>query len=587
MPRSPFLTCLLLGAVASAQTPPQSASNARDSSAEISTHDTAPTFSSGVNLVLVPVVVRDSKGNPVGTLRREDFQLFDKSRPQFISKFSIERPAAPLIIPNSGIETDPEGNQKALATTPQPVATRFVAWLFDDLHLNAGDIARVRLAAHEQLASLEKGARAGIFTTSGQITLDFTDDRDQLDQTMRRILPTPMRVAAGNECPNISYYQADLIINKNDSTALQTAITEYNACNPPPQGASGEAAQTLAQAAARAVAFGALNTGEHETRIAMDTIRQLIRRMALLPGSRTIMLLSPGFYLTIDHRTEEGELIERAIRANVVISALDARGVYVVVPGGDASTPPTNALSTTTTAKTQMQLDSAREEGDVLGELSAATGGAFVHNTNNLLEGTRLLAAQPEYIYVLGFTPDNLKFDGSYHGLKVSLTKDAAKTLGSFQLQARRGYYVKTHATDAAEQAKQEIEEAFFSREEIKDLPVELHTQFFKLEDYKARVSILARIDAKHLRYAKADGRNNNILTIVGGLFDRNGNYVAGVQKTLEMKLKDQTLENMPDSGITVRTNIDVASGNYVVRLVVRDAQGQALAAQNSAVEIP
>src|SRR6185312_2274136 len=144
MPRSPFLTCLLLGAVASAQTPPQSASNARDSSAEISTHDTAPTFSSGVNLVLVPVVVRDSKGNPVGTLRREDFQLFDKSRPQFISKFSIERPAAPLIIPNSGIETDPEGNQKALATTPQPVATRFVAWLFDDLHLNAGDIARVR-----------------------------------------------------------------------------------------------------------------------------------------------------------------------------------------------------------------------------------------------------------------------------------------------------------------------------------------------------------------------------------------------------------------------------------------------------------
>ena len=35
------------------------------------------------------------------------------------------------------------------------------------------------------------------------------------------------------------------------------------------------------------------------------------------------------------------------------------------------------------------------------------------------------MAALPEYYYVLGFSPQNLKFDGSYHNLKVSLKSPA------------------------------------------------------------------------------------------------------------------------------------------------------------------
>ena len=73
----------------------------------------------------------------------------------------------------------------------------------------------------------------------------------------------------------------------------------------------------------------------------------------------------------------------------------------------------------------------------------------------------------------------------------------------------------------------------------------------------------------------------------MGGVFDRNGNYVTGAQNTVDMKLKDQTLEALPEEGITVRTSLDVKSGSYIVRLVVRDSEGQVMSAQNSAVEIP
>ena len=57
------------------------------------TKERVPTFQSKVNLVLVPVVVRDSKGVPVGNLAKDDFQLFDKGKRQTIVSFSAVKRA--------------------------------------------------------------------------------------------------------------------------------------------------------------------------------------------------------------------------------------------------------------------------------------------------------------------------------------------------------------------------------------------------------------------------------------------------------------------------------------------------------------
>jgi len=59
------------------------------------------------------------------------------------------------------------------------------------------------------------------------------------------------------------------------------------------------------------------------------------------------------------------------------------------------------------------------------------------------------------------------------------------------------------------------------------------------------------------------------------------------VQKLIEMRLKDDTLEKRLDNGILVRNTLDVKPGVYTVRLVVRDAEGQMMSAKNGAVEIP
>src|ERR1700733_3987586 len=152
--------------------------------AEVTQRDSPFTFSTGVNLVLAPVVVRDRQGHAIGTLKKEDFQLFDKGKLQEISKFSVEKAEAPPILPDTSIETDADGNPQSKPAGPaaQPMAGHFIMWLFDDIHLSFGDLAQTREAAKRVLRdSFAPGTRAAIYTTSNHTWLDFTDDVDKLN----------------------------------------------------------------------------------------------------------------------------------------------------------------------------------------------------------------------------------------------------------------------------------------------------------------------------------------------------------------------------------------------------------------------
>jgi VWFA-related protein len=499
--------------------------------------------------------------------------LFDKGKPQVISKFSVEK--------SEGRKVDAPPSDGPVQRSPGEPAPpippdRYVAYVFDDLHLKFEDLSQARMAAERHLAeSLGSTSRAAIFTTSEHTSLDFTDDVVKLKDAMLRIQPANGS-RGGKACPNISYYQADSIRNREDAQALAAAVQDTIVCmSLDPKTMTNMATTVVNSEAARVLA-----EGSHNTQVALQSLHDVIRRISAMPGQRSVVLVSPGF-LVLDRHFDELEIADRAIRANVTINTLDARGLYTFIPGGDATQPSGGDIATLN-LRDQYQKASAISEGDVLAELADSTGGAWIHDNNDLAGGLKRLTVPPEYYYILGFAPGNLKFDGSYHSLKVSL-----KNRAGLSLQARRGYFAPKHTADPAQEAKQEIEETMFSQDEWHDIPVELHTQFFKSSEVAAKLSIVARIDVRQLRFRKADGRNVDTLTVVTGIFDRNGNYVNGVEKTLDMHLKDESLAGKLSSGITVKTGFDVAPGSYFVRIVVRDAEGQKMAALNAAVEIP
>jgi len=176
--------CALFAANAQSQAPDQAA--APQSAAEMTTQSAAPTFSTRVNLVMVPVVVRDSQGRAIGNLKEEDFQLADKGKPQLITRFSVERAGA---VPAA---VTPEANTSATPADSRSVVIpeRFLVYLFDDVHLNAANLIEMRAATERHLSEIkDPNRRVAIFSTSGRVTLDFTDDLEKVHETLLRLQP--------------------------------------------------------------------------------------------------------------------------------------------------------------------------------------------------------------------------------------------------------------------------------------------------------------------------------------------------------------------------------------------------------------
>jgi VWFA-related protein len=546
---------------------------------EMDTHDSSIPLESRVNLVPIRVVVRDAKGQVVGNLRKEDFQVFEDGKPQDISHFSVETPASftqTFVRPDT-LPGTPESDKPPADFVPP---SRFVALLFDDAHVAMADLLRARIAATRYVdEALQPTDRVAVFTVSGQSQIDFTKDRDKLHSALLGLIPRSVSGAdtSGNECPPIDYYEADQIQNKNDQQALNVATQDTLACmfnNDPLQLAA-------ARQMAISTAMQVNEAGDSQTVYAFRRLEEVLRRISALPGQRSLVVLSPGFIYP-GREYDLSRIIDQANRSNVFINTLDARGLYTP-DMGDISQPYRGSPNAGIAGSRSMYRSNAQfAQSDVLNVLADGTGGLAFHNNNDLTGGLRMIASAPDISYLVAFVPHNLKYDGRFHSLKVTLV-----TKQKVNVQARRGFYAPKHSVSVAEAAKQDIEDALFSQEEQHGLPVELHTQYYKVDSANAKLAVMTRVDIAHMRFEKAAGRNQNNLTIVAALFDRDGNIVTGIEKNVEMHLLDATLQRLSRTGLTVKTSFDVKPGDYVVRLVVRDSNAAQLSAENGVVEIP
>jgi VWFA-related protein len=534
---------------------------------EIVSHDSPATFKVRVNVVLVRVVVRDSNGKVVANLKKEDFQLADDRKAQIISSFSVETPASHAPTADSG-EATSEGTPVKAADLPQ----RFVTLFFDDLHLSLQDAMFSRQATAKLFAAMGPRDRLSIFTTSGQVEQEFTEDRGKLEEAVQRILPHSLAQSSPADCPPMTLEEAYMIADAADPSALQVAVQDYMSC-------SGIPDPGMAQTVVKEAASMVLNIAEAEEQRTYQSLEALIRRMSVLPGQRVIVMMSPGFFVLRSMHQPEGEAIDRATKENVVINTIDARGLYVSSLY-DASSSGTAAPSVSP-LKTQYTMREEESHFTSLAELADGTGGVFFHDRNDIDQGLLQAAAEPEVSYVLGFAPQNLKLDGKYHNLKVTLTGKQ-----KWGLQARHGYFAPRSEANPEVAAKEEIQQAVFSQEELHELPVECQAQFFKGAD-GVHLSVVTHVGTEELKFRKVDGRNQDTLTITTAIFDENGRMLTGLQRVLDMRLKDVTLERVNKTGLNVKLSFDLQPGTFLVRTVVRDSEGAQMGAANREVVIP
>lgn len=528
------------------------------------------------NLVPVRVIVRDSQGRPVRNLTKDDFRVLDNGKPQIITQFSTEGENATAYAPTPapslpGIQATPKN--------PPSVADRFVALYFDDMTMKFDEIVRTRDAAERYLkSSMNPNDRVGLFTSSGQGNLDFTADRDKLHDALFHLQPRSI-TNRGTECPDLSQYEAYLITEQHDVNATQIATAKVIQCQCGGNAAICPDPQDFAESAA----LSDWHEAENQLLYSLRELEQLVNRLAIMPGQRSIVFISPGFLDTTQLQMVN-DTIDRAVRAGVVVNTLDSRGLWADVPGGDATRPTTLGDPALMGQLTEIQLTGDEVQSDVLAEVADGTGGLFFHNNNDFDAGFREVGALSQFSYLLTFSPETLMLNGKFHRIKIQVVGSARAS--GLSVQARRGYFAPKGASSADAEVKQELQDAAFSRDEINGLPVEVETSFSTTSPVESHLVVLTRLDPKSLHFLKQDNRNLDDISFLTIVFDSNGNYVNGTEKTVELRLLDATLHKLLATGMAIRTSFKVSPGTYLVREVVRDSSGL-MTSLNQTVDIP
>ena len=565
------------------QTTAPNAANNTDS--EISTRTADGDIKVQVNLVLVRAVVKDSTGKIISDLKQQDFQVFDNGKLQKISSFNVETAAegGTNVPPHDQPKAEPSAPGKEVEAVAQPAAPtatampkRFVALVFDDLHLRVAEAMAVHAATEKLFARLTPTDRVAIYSTDGEVQQDFTDDPAILRKTLKGIVPHSSKDEGHHECPDISYYQADLIENRHDKEAIAAANADavVNGC------------PTNLYATAQRI----LQEGDSQADSTYQYLGSIVRKLTGMPGQRVLVYVSPGFLVGQAVYGSSWDWIEKAVRAGVVVNTIDARGLYTPEGLGDIDAPPQQP-ATMEDPISDLGMDYQRiegrfrmqaqfEQGQVLSGMAASTGGTYFHNRNDLNVGLTQALAAPAVSYVLGFRPDGGTADGKFHKLKVEVS-------GKYQIQARNGYFARKKLADPEEEAKQEVREELFSAAEVVTLPVQLNTQFLDIDAVSSQLTVLTHLDISGIRFRKADGRNRNDVVMATGVFDSNGLLVDGQMKEVALRLQDTTLERLKQKGITFKTVFKVKRGSYIVRSVLRGSEGGQMTARNITTVIP
>lgn len=516
-------------------------------------------------LVEVAAVVRDRHGKPVLGLTKDDFRVLDDGKERLIDRFAVEN-ALYDPLNDHKLAHAPEAAKSEVPAVSAP-PQRFLALFFDDVNGTdsalANGLKRTQAAAKKFLGdALRAEVRIGIFTESGQQTVEFTTDETKLAEAISELRAhTKMREDGLTHCPRITPYLAYRIASERDQTAVRAVMFDagQKGCATPPAVIVTQAEETWRQVQAQSA----------DT---LNTIGRIVVHLGNMPGRRELLLASSGF-LAMSQRELKDKIINRALQAGVVINALDSKGICSEAQPGvrpqDSGFTETgtqmynNAWIKFETTEMPLRIETLNEP---MGTLAEGTGGTFYHNNNDLAAGFRKLGNPPEVTYRLSFRPDGVT-DGSYRKLKV--------TVKNYEVQARPGYFAPR-----ADSSQSKIDREIMADDTEEGFPVAI-----ALQQQKDDVSVIVSVDVSKLQFTRQGDRQAQRIAFTTALFDAQGRMAAAKEGAIELALTEATYKGLGSKGVTAKVTFQVPAGKYKLREVLEDAAGR-IACSSHAIEV-
>ena len=121
-------------------------------------------------------------------------------------------------------------------------------------------------------------------------------------------------------------------------------------------------------------------------------------------GEKSLVYFASGLRLNgVDNQAQLRATINAAIRANVAIYPIDARGLVAMAPLGDATQPSPAGLRLLTGQTAQNVMSNFQRSQDTLYSLAKDTGGKALFDNNDLSLGIVQAASAIRSYYIIGF----------------------------------------------------------------------------------------------------------------------------------------------------------------------------------------
>lgn len=543
-----------------------------------------PQFRTGVTLVPVDVRVVDKQGRPITNLKQEDFTILEDDVAQPIQQFSeigLTAQPAPLDAKLPFRET-------ALGITAQTSRVFLIVLGRGKLQEPSKGVdavlhfIRSQLMPQDQLAVLIYD-RATDFTTDheeiAKIVERFKRVHEEIDFQIGLEVTSGLAAVYGSRAiPKKLQSKIDLLFEGSPLVTARPVTPRLPASMTADARRQGEVLQQKEQEDFKAEASAAAgipnatlwnSIDEIETKMFTDlpfeqfiqdnaqTLQDLgncfagVEYLRHVEGEKHLVFVTEkGMFLP---RTNDDEALARAANdARVAIDTIQTGGIYVAQTGG--------------------QLVSSWNQTfafQALRNISTWTGGITSIMDPGQMAMDRLDDATRAG-YVIGYTPNNMAFDGTFRKISVKVRAPGATVL------YRHGYYARLELLPFDRRSfitQDRILAALTFSRTLNDIKVKMDCSLKNSESGQGRDLVVnLRIDPARLAWrTTADGSRLGLVDIAVFYFDQKGQMVGNAHQRAELKIAGENFQAVKKDGVRYNIRFPVNAATRALRVVVYD----------------
>ena len=520
------------------------------------------------NLVQIDAVVVDKAGNQLKDLGVNDFEIYEDGKRQTITNFSY--------VSNVSTEASTVAVKKGMPTVPAAIRPeqprRIIALVVDDLGISNESAVSLKKQLRKFIdTEMEPNDLVAIVRTGGEMGAlqQFTTDKRLLHRAVDRL--------RRHQCSRVGWTVMTPVSSLGASEislcARGTELLSARALNFVVQGLAELPGRKAMVVFADNLPLTYLSlTSTNEARGSGDEVSGEPQAVSNDP--------SPGLSLESALMT----IAERAIRASVVIYAVDTSGVQPIAITAADSFPRINGVSSGVTPASVIrgrshQLQDSRAGGDLM---ARETGGFLIRNSNDF-QLPRVMKDQEGY-YLIGYRPTEETFNRRHHHVRAQVKRPGVT------LRTREGFFGVTDAEAQPKRtARDRLNLALMSPFAVADIDVDLTALFVNTAANGSELHSFIYFPARDLTFSdEPDGWHQAVFDLSGVIFGDNGTPVKTVAETRTLRLRRQAYDDVLSRGLVYRLVLPVPKpGSYQFRVALRDATTSRIGSAGQFVEVP